>query len=359
MKKIILVFLTLMLVMPLSATNTKADVVKADVVNSDSFDKQVNQILNQKNFSGTILVVRNGKVLYSKSKGYSNKFSKHKNHLNTSYEVDSIQKSMTAALIMKQVELGKLSLDDKLSKFYPSVPESNKITLRQMLDMKSGLVLPGAVGPQKVLSDQAIIKSDIKRIKFSHALYNNWYYSPINFNLLSGILEKVTGQSYRHLFYESYIKKLHLKHTEFAYSHHLKQADKSTGYTNIDPLSGASSYGHPFNITKFETFDELGTGQVFMSVHDLYKVENYILAGDMLTEASRQELFVPASISDYGGGFYNKYNDHYSDGWGYGFQGVVHLSSDGKNAVIVLSNYSRLSDDLKPAAKTIFNMVNE
>lgn len=358
MKKIILIVLT-MIFGSFFSTNVKADVVKADVVNSDSFDKQVNRILDQKNFSGTILVVRDGKVLYSTSKGYSDKDYRRKNHLNTSYEVDSIQKSMTAALIMKQVELGKLSLDDKLSKFYPSVPGSSRITIRQMLDMKSGLILPGAVGPQKDLSDQEIIKSDIKRIRFSHALYDNWYYSPINFNLLSGILEKITGQSYRHLFYESYVKKLHLKHTEFAYSHHLKTTDKSTGYTNIDPISGASTYGHPFNITKFETFDELGTGQVFMSVHDLYKVEDYILAGDMLTEASRAELFVPASISDYGGGFYNKYNDHYSDGWGYGFQGIVHLSSDGKNAVIVLSNYSRISDDLKPAAKQIFEMVND
>lgn len=358
MKKIILVILT-MIFGSFFSTNVKADVVKADVVNSDSFDKQVNRILDQKNFSGTILVVRDGKVLYSTSKGYSDKASRSKNYLNTSYEVDSIQKSMTAALIMKQVELGNLSLDDKLSKFYPSVPGSSRITIRQMLDMKSGLILPGDVGPQKVLSDQGIIKSDIKRIKFSHALYDNWYYSPINFNLLSGILEKITGQSYRHLFYESYVKKLHLKHTEFAYSHQLKTTDKSTGYTNFDPLSGASSYGHPFNITKFETFDELGTGQVFMSVHDLYKVENYILAGKMLTEASREQLFVPASISDYGGGFYNKYNDHYSDGWGYGFQGIVHLSSDGKNAVIVLSNYSRISEDLKPAAKNIFEMVND
>ncbi|MFC6323503.1 serine hydrolase domain-containing protein [Companilactobacillus baiquanensis] len=359
MKKIIITLLVIVLGISFNATTVQADVVKADIVNSDSFDKQVNQMLDQKNFSGTILVVRNGKVLYSTSKGYADKDNKYKNKDNTSYEIDSIQKSLTAALIMKQVELGNLALSDKLSKFYPSVPGSHKITIRQMLDMKSGLILPGDIGPQKVLSDQSIISSDIKRIRFSRALYNNWYYSPINFNLLSGVLEKVTGQSYRHLFYESYIKQLNLKQTEFAYSHYLKSADKSTGYTNIDPISGASSYGHPFNITKFETFDELGTGQVFMSAHDLYKVENYILAGNMLTAASREELFVPASVSNYGGGFYNTYNDHFANGWGYGFQGIVHLSSDGKNAVIVLSNYSRISDDLKPTAKSIFKMVND
>ncbi|MFD1418813.1 serine hydrolase domain-containing protein [Companilactobacillus keshanensis] len=359
MKKIILVLLTILFGNVFGTTNVEADTVKADVVNTDSFDKQVDHLLSQKNFSGTVLVVRNGHVLYSTSKGYSDYGEKHKNNLDTSYEVDSIQKSMTAALLMKQIELGKLSLDDKLSKFYPSVPGSKRITIRQMLDMKSGLILPGSVGPQKTLSDQAIIQSDIKRIKFSHALYNNWYYSPINFNLLSGILEKVTGRSYRHLFYEYYIKKLDLKHTEFAYSHKLKSGNKATGYTNIDPISGASSYSHLFGITRFETFDELGTGQMFMSAHDLYKVENYILAGDMLTKASRAELFIPASVSDYGGGFYNKYNDHYADGWGYGFQGIVHLSSDGQNGVVVLSNYSRISDDLKPVAKQVFDMVND
>jgi hypothetical protein len=56
---------------------------------------------------------------------------------------------------------------------------------------------------------------------------------------------------------------------------------------------------------------------------------------------------------------YHRPNDNFANGWGYGFQTVMHISHNGKNAVIVLENYSRLAADIKPAAKTIYQMVNE
>ncbi|WP_334328931.1 serine hydrolase domain-containing protein [Companilactobacillus sp. HBUAS59699] len=326
-------------------------------IDQDEFASRVDSLLTQKDFSGTILVIKDGRVLYETSRGYSNFGKKQMNTEHTAYEIDSVQKSLTAALLMKQVQKGKLKLSDKLSKFYPSVPGSKKITLRQMLDMKSGLIMANQIGPASVMSDDHILNNDIKKLHFSRLYYNRWFYSPINYNLLSGVLEKVTGKSYRYLFTRTYIDKLDLKNTIFAYDES-PQVDKAAGYSNVDPLSPKANYHNFFRTNRYYTYDELGTGQVYMSAMDLYKAEHYIVAGKMLTKESKKELFKAGTSSLYGGGFYNGNDNKFANGWGYGFQTVIHISDNGKNSVIVLENYQRLAADIKPTASQIYSMVN-
>lgn len=340
-----------------SSTTVLAD-SSVDPTAGDDFDQKVNSLLDNKGYSGNLLVVKDGKPIYQTSRGYSDFSNGIYNDKNTTYEIDSIQKSMTAALIMKQVQKKRLKLSDKLAKFYPQIPGSKKITIRQMLDMTSGLVLKGDVGPDRVMSDSDIIDNDIDNIKFSSILYNKWFYSPINYNLLSGILEQVTGKSYRKLFTHAFIKKLDLKHTIFAYDEK-PSLQKANGYNNIDPLSARLDYKNAYYTKRSFEFDELGTGQVYMSAADLYKVEKYILTGSMLTEKSRKELYKPGSSSTYGGGLYHGKNDNFANGWGYGFQGVVHMSNNGKNGVIVLENYSRIAADVKPTAKQIYQLLDD
>ncbi|MFD1471583.1 serine hydrolase domain-containing protein [Companilactobacillus mishanensis] len=316
---------------------------------------QVDNLLKQGNFCGTVLIIKDGKPVYTKSMGYADYSKKLMNKDNSSYEIDSIQKSLTAGLIMKLVQEHKMSLDDKLAKYFPEIPGSHKITIRQMLDMKSGLTLSGD-GPTVPLPDAQIANDDAHSLYYSNVMYNKWQYSPINFVLLARIVEKVSHKNYKQIFTETYIKKLHLKETTFAYGSS-NNVNKSQGYTNNNPLSGRLTYANPYITKAYETRDEFGTGQVFMSPGDLYKAERYLVSGDMLTNKSRQELFVPASISTYGGGLYNHTDSRGSNGWGYGYQSVFHISDSGNTAVVVMSNYQRLANNVKPLANKIFSLA--
>lgn len=357
MKKIVLMLL-IVLTISTGMIPTTAFAESTDSIADSEFNQKVDSLLKQKGYSGTLLVIKNGKPIYQTSRGFASYANGIDNDANTAYEIDSVQKSMTAAMIMKQVQMGKLKLTDKLAKFYPQIPGSNQITIRQMLDMTSGLILKGDIGPDRILSDEDIIHEDINNIKFSELLHGKWNYQAINFNLLSGILEKLTDESYRKLFIDTFVKKLQLNNTIFAYENN-PNIYKATGYNNLDPLSAQLDYKNAFYTRKWFEFDELGTGQVYMSASDLYKVEKYLVSGSYLTKKSRQELFKPGSISTYGGGLYHRKDDNFANGWGYGFQTVVHISNNGKNAVIVLQNYSRLAADIKPTAKKIYQMVNE
>lgn len=372
MKKVLMIFSSLLVAVILTVGSLSIDVSQADDLNDQSvvdapnnvnikkngdkhFDCRVNELLKKDNFCGTVLIIKNGQPLYSRGVGYANFEMKKKNQENTAFEIDSIQKNLTAGLLMKLVEEHKVSLDDKLAKFFPEIPGSKKITLRQMLDMKSGLVLANG-GPKKVLPDARIVDTDIGSITFSKIMYNKWQYSPVNFVLLARIVEKITHKTYKQLFTEEYIHKLNLHDTTFAYGPD-HEVNKAQGYTNRDPLSGQLNYRDPYITKEFQARDELGTGQVFMSPSDLYKLENYLVAGNFLSEKSRAELFIPASISTYGGGFYNSQQSHRADGWGYGFQSVVHISDDGQTAVVVMTNYQRLANDIKPMVSQLYMLA--
>ncbi|MDT7015597.1 serine hydrolase domain-containing protein [Latilactobacillus curvatus] len=65
----------------------------------------------------------------------------------------SIQKSLTAALLMKQVQAGNIDLATPLSRYYPQIKEADQITLKMMVDMRSGLTELSA--PEKELSESS------------------------------------------------------------------------------------------------------------------------------------------------------------------------------------------------------------
>lgn len=93
---------------------------------------------NQK-MMGTIAVAKDSKIVYSKSIGLADIENKIKNSLETKFRIGSVSKIFTAVLVMKAVEEGQLKLDDKLSKFYPEIKNSEKITIEHLLNHRSGI----------------------------------------------------------------------------------------------------------------------------------------------------------------------------------------------------------------------------
>jgi D-alanyl-D-alanine carboxypeptidase len=55
------------------------------------------------------------------------------------FRIGSNTKTMTVTVLLQLIDEGKLSQDDKLSKFYPDYPQSEKITIAMLMDMKSGI----------------------------------------------------------------------------------------------------------------------------------------------------------------------------------------------------------------------------
>ena len=102
---------------------------------------QVNSYLEKQNFQGAVLIGKGKKIIFAKGYGSCDVNAKDLEPigLNTTFEVGSITKQMTATAIMQLVQKHKLSLDDRLSKFFPEYEHGDEITIRMLLNMRSGL----------------------------------------------------------------------------------------------------------------------------------------------------------------------------------------------------------------------------
>src|SRR5699024_229544 len=120
---------------------------------------------------------------------------KHRaNQATSQFLVNSIQKSMTGILVMRAAQAGQLHLTDKLSKYYPQIKGSNKVTLRQMLNMEAGIT--GDLNPGTTLTEPAVYRYASQQARIDQTKINQFNYQPISYTLLAGILRKVTHESY-------------------------------------------------------------------------------------------------------------------------------------------------------------------
>jgi D-alanyl-D-alanine carboxypeptidase len=172
--------------------------------NPASFDSKVNGILakaltESKAPSLSVAIVQHGKLVYAKAVGRASLSPDRDAALDTRYAIGSISKEFTAAAILLEVEKGEISLDDKVSKYFPDLTRANEITVRELLSHTSGYedyapqdyIIPEwttSTTPDRLLAIWAR-----KPLNFDPG--TRWQYSNTNYVLAGRIFEKGSGQS--------------------------------------------------------------------------------------------------------------------------------------------------------------------
>src|SRR5580692_8318840 len=128
MKKIGLSFLILAITFPACTQNIPA-----------KLDTLIDAYVSQFGFNGGVFVATKGSVIFEKGFGYKNKSTKALIDSNTIFQIGSITKQFTSAMILQLLELNKLSLQDSLTKYIPDYPNGDKITIEQLLTHTSGV----------------------------------------------------------------------------------------------------------------------------------------------------------------------------------------------------------------------------
>ncbi|WP_125583671.1 serine hydrolase domain-containing protein [Levilactobacillus cerevisiae] len=316
--------------------------------------REIDDILRANRFVGTALVMHSGKAIYEQGFGYARVSEQKKNGLNSVYQLASVQKSFTAGLIMKLAAEQKLSLTDPLSKYYPQIRGAKQITLRDMLDMKSGLSLEAF--PNTLNSEDGMIKFILNHIISQPRDIGKWNYAPVNFMLLAGIIQQVSGESYRQYFTENITEPWHLNHTGFVFNMAHKKAF-SQGYQNNNQADVGTSYDAKYPESRASMLYQFGTGQVYMSAHDLFVGERNMLLGKLYPQSDVNVLLAPGSSSMYGGGAYVYPGYIRVHGLAYGYEATALVSKDGQDGVILLSNYYRANQLSQTPAIQIWNLL--
>ena len=148
--------------------------------------------------SVSIAVVHNGKLSYAKAFGKANLEANRDASVRTRYAVGSVSKQFTVAAILLLEERHKLSLDDKVAKYFPELTRANEVTLRELLSHTSGYedyapqdyMIPEWTKPT---TPQAVLDRWAKKpLNFDPG--TRWQYSNTNYVLAGEIFEKASGE---------------------------------------------------------------------------------------------------------------------------------------------------------------------
>ena len=251
----------------------------------DKIDRFLSELNQQHNFSGSVLVSWKGQV-FKKGYGLSDREAKTAFTPQTISCIGSVTKQFTGAAILKLEMMGKLKVEDPISKYFPNVPTDKQgITLHHLLTHSAGF--PGAIG-----DDYASITGEefVKMAMNQPLLFmpgKAYEYSNVGFSLLGIILEQITKEPY-----EAFLNKYLFKPAGMTQTGYVlpdwKSANVATGYR------GERNWGkiNEKNWAKDGPYWHLrANGGILSNVEELYKWHQALLGEKILSKEAKAKYY--------------------------------------------------------------------
>jgi D-alanyl-D-alanine carboxypeptidase len=189
---------------------------RAQTLDKAKLDQLFDRLLEKNKGMGSLTLVKDGNVIYSRSFGYRQINGSEKKPLTaeTKYRIASITKMFTAVMIFQLAEEKKLRLADTLDKFFPQIPNAARITIGQILTHRSGIhdiEADGSFGKQPRTREEVVARIAQGRPDFEPDAMHR--YSNAGYILLGYIVEKAGGKPYQEALKERITSKIGLKDT--------------------------------------------------------------------------------------------------------------------------------------------------
>lgn len=231
----------------------------------------------------TVDLAQNGNTIYAQGYGYSDVSTKQAAKPTDIFEIGSITKQFTAAIIMKLQEQGKLHVDDSMSTYLPQYGFPSTITLRMLLTHTSGLANYTSFSQFPDWSangvPEATVLTAVSQAPLQFTPGTAYSYSNSNYFALGGIIEVVTGQSYESNLDRDIFQPLGLQNTYYELP---PAALAATGYDN--------SSGPLEPVTPWTRSSAFAAGAMSANVYDLVTWENALMHGQVVSPASFKEM---------------------------------------------------------------------
>ena len=316
---------------------------------SDKVDSYIAARVREQRIPGLALaVIRDGRVVKERGYGLANIELQVLVTPETVFQLGSIGKQFTAAAILMLAEDGKLSLDDKITRYLPNTAAAwNGITIRHLLNHTSGLadytddkyIAPGGLTPlHEELTDDEILRR-FTTLPFDFAPGEKWSYSNTGYAILGFLVRKVSGQSYGDFLRSRIFKPLGMSATRV-----ISESDiipnRAAGYILENGEIRNQHWVSPHSNT-------LADGALYSTAADMIKWDAAITARALLKPESYAQMWTPAPLNDgktYPYGFawdLLEVNGHRLQEHGGAWQGfTAHYSRypDDHLSVIVLTN---------------------
>jgi CubicO group peptidase (beta-lactamase class C family) len=294
-------------------------------------------------FNGSVLVAKNGVILYERYKGF--KYPERKKdslNLHTAFHLASVSKTFTAMAILKLWQEGKLDIHDPVSKYLIGFPFPTT-TLQMLLSHRSGLfnyvhfMDRSNWDKRKFLTNADVLAYIIAHPHEVQAAQpgRHFEYSNTNFALLALIIEKVSGLPYADYLSKTFFQPL--------------QMQDSYVFSLSDTARSMQSYYQSGRRYRLEFLDQVyGDKNIFSTVRDLYKWDQALRSGQLFTKGVMDSAYTPYSNEkpgqrNYGLGWRmlnipNGKKLIYHNGWWHGNRTVFIRMLDEDATIIALCN---------------------
>jgi CubicO group peptidase (beta-lactamase class C family) len=302
-------------------------------------DHVVDAYQKNRNFMGSALVAKGGKVLLEKGYGMANLEWNVPNTPDTKFRLGSITKQFTATAILQLQEQGKLSVSDPACKYLDNCPDGWKaITIHHLLTHTSGI--PSYTTPEFMRDPRQVrvpltpvdilMLSRDKPLEFEPGA--QWKYDNSGYIFLGAIVEKASGEKYA-----DYLRK-----------HIFGPLDmQDSGYDDTKTVLKNRASGYqpskegPVNADYLDMSLPYAAGSLYSTVRDLYRWDRALYTDKLLTKASEEKMFT-AVKNNYGYGWMLAPMVHHKQighgGGIFGFVTYIARFPDDDAFVVVLAN---------------------
>lgn len=229
-------------------------------------------------FSGSVLLAKDGKILYAKAFGEANKSDQIKNTIDTKFNIASMGKMFTGVAILQLEERGKLNINDPVVNYLKDFPLGDKITIYHLLSHTSG------VGSYMSHPNYRANRNDFKKINdLLPIIYEQkiefenpgkqFSYSNSGLIILGAIIEKITGKSYSDYITKNILEPAKMHNTAMKYGDEVV-SNRATGY--MKSISGE------FHNTNFTTSSPFSDGGILSTVGDMLKFDQALYSSILI-----------------------------------------------------------------------------
>lgn len=253
-------------------------------------DKYFDVLDEHHKYMGTMTITQGGPTVYQRAVGDADVASKLCTAMETKFRIGSITKAFTAVMIFQMIDEGRLSLDTRLSEYFPKVKNADKITIAHMLSHSSGLYnitnLPDFGQWMLEPSSRETMVDRIIALTSDFEPGEGTAYSNTNYILLGYIAEDIDGRSYSQILKSRIADRIGLANTY--------EGDKISSKNNE-----AFSYVREKEAWQLQPETDMsnpgGAGAIVSTSGDIVRFINALFAGELVSETSLEHMKKPSS----------------------------------------------------------------
>lgn len=238
-----------------------------------------------------VAVVKDGKIMLARGYGLANVEHQVAVKPETIFQSGSTGKQFTATAVMMLVEEGKLSLDDKITKYFADAPDTwSNITIRHLLSHTSGMTdYPQDFDLRRDYTEDQLYQR-IKPIPLAFQPGEKWSYSNLAYVMLGILIHRVSGK-----FYGDFLQERVFKPLEMTTAGIISEADivpnRAAGYRLVRGQLKNQDWVSP-------TLNTTADGALYLTLYDMAKWDAGLYTEKLLKKSSLEQMWTPVKLND-------------------------------------------------------------